>query len=54
MLTIRDKLLESFTEHQDALKPWTDVSLYGNYAEGLSRGQTVSAGYANTGQVLAP
>lgn len=35
-------------------KPWTDVSLYANYAEGLSRGQTVGSGYANTGQVLAP
>lgn len=35
-------------------KAWTDVSFYANYAEGLSRGQTVGAGYANTGAVLAP
>jgi iron complex outermembrane receptor protein len=35
-------------------KPWQDVSLYANYAEGLTRGQTVGAGYANTGSVLAP
>jgi iron complex outermembrane receptor protein len=36
------------------VKPWADVSLYANYAEGLSRGSIVGAGYANTGAVLAP
>jgi iron complex outermembrane receptor protein len=35
-------------------KPWHNVSLYANYAEGLTRGQIVGAGYANTGAVLAP
>ncbi|PZA13235.1 TonB-dependent siderophore receptor [Rhodopseudomonas palustris] len=36
------------------IKPWHNVSLYANYAEGLSRGTIVGAGYANTGAVLAP
>lgn len=35
-------------------KPWDHVSLYANYAEGLTRGSIVGAGYANTGAVLAP
>jgi iron complex outermembrane receptor protein len=36
------------------VKPWQNVSLYANYAEGLTRGTIVGAGYANTGAVLAP
>lgn len=36
------------------IKPLQNVSLYANYAEGLSRGQIVGAGYDNTGSVLAP
>ncbi|MFH1343331.1 MAG: TonB-dependent siderophore receptor [Pseudomonadota bacterium] len=35
-------------------KAWHNVSLYANYAEGLSQGSTVGAGYSNTGAVLAP
>lgn len=35
-------------------KPWQNVSFYANYAEGLTRGQIVGPGYANTGAVLAP
>lgn len=35
-------------------KPLANVSLYGNYTEGLTRGQIVGAGYANTGDVLSP
>lgn len=31
-----------------------DVSVYGNYSTGLSRGQIVGAQYANRGEVLAP
>lgn len=36
------------------VKPWKNVSVYANYAEGLSAGQIVGAGYANTGETLAP
>jgi iron complex outermembrane receptor protein len=36
------------------IKPWQNVSLYANYAEGLSAGTIVGAGYSNTGAVLAP
>lgn len=38
------------------VKPWHNVSLYANYAEGLSPGQTVpfGLGYSNQGTVLAP
>ncbi|MCG6203215.1 TonB-dependent receptor [Rhodopseudomonas sp. HC1] len=36
------------------VKPWHNVSLYANYAEGLTRGTIVGAGYDNTGAVLAP
>ncbi len=38
------------------VKPLSNVSVYGNYTEGLSRGSIVSttAGYANGGEVLAP
>ena len=35
-------------------KPWHNVSLYANYAEGLSQGVIVGPGYSNTGAVLAP
>lgn len=36
-------------------KPWGEqVSLYGNYVEGLSAGTTVKAPYANVGQSFAP
>ncbi|RKK04632.1 TonB-dependent siderophore receptor [Pseudoroseomonas wenyumeiae] len=36
------------------VKPWQNVSLYTNYAQGLTRGQIVGAGYRNVGEVLAP
>ncbi|MBI5130436.1 MAG: TonB-dependent receptor [Rhodopseudomonas palustris] len=36
------------------VKPWQNVSLYANYAEGLSQGSIVGPGFANTGAVLAP
>ena len=36
------------------VKPWHNVSLYANYAEGLSPGQVVGPGYSNTGTILAP
>jgi len=36
------------------VKPWHNVSLYANYAEGLTRGTIVGPGYSNTGAVLAP
>lgn len=36
------------------VKPWQNVSLYANYAQGLTRGTIVGAGYDNTGEVLAP
>ena len=36
------------------LRPWQNVSLYANYAEGLTPGTVVGAGYANVGEVLAP
>jgi iron complex outermembrane receptor protein len=36
------------------IKPWQNVSIYANYAEGLSQGTVVGAGYTNAGQVLAP
>lgn len=36
------------------VKPWSNVAVYANYAQGLSRGTTVGVGYANTGEVLAP
>ena len=37
-------------------KPWQNVSLYANYAEGLSQGIVVplTGGFANRGAVLAP
>jgi iron complex outermembrane receptor protein len=36
------------------IKPLQNVSLYANYAEGLTRGTVVGAGYDNVGAVLAP
>ncbi len=36
------------------IKPWQNVSLYANYAEGLSSGRIVGVGYNNVGAVLAP
>jgi iron complex outermembrane receptor protein len=35
-------------------KPWNNVSLYANYAEGLTRGVIVPAPFSNQGEVLAP
>jgi iron complex outermembrane receptor protein len=36
------------------VKPWQNVSLYANYAQGLTRGTIVGANYRNVGAVLAP
>jgi iron complex outermembrane receptor protein len=36
------------------VNPLKNVSLYANYAEGLSQGVIVGAGYSNVGAVLAP
>lgn len=36
------------------VKPWENVAVYANYAEGLTRGTIVGPGYANTGEALAP
>ena len=37
------------------VRPWdNNVSLFGNYTEGLEPGQIVGVGYANTGDALAP
>ncbi len=36
------------------VKPLEHVSVYANYAEGLTTGTIVGPGYANTGAVLAP
>lgn len=36
------------------VKPLENVSLYANYAEGLTAGQVVGVGYSNVGEVLAP
>jgi iron complex outermembrane receptor protein len=35
-------------------KPQANVALYGNYTDGLTRGQIVGATYANAGEVLTP
>lgn len=35
-------------------KPWKNVSLYANYAEGLSQGTVVPNTFANRGEILAP
>lgn len=36
------------------VKPMSNVSFYGNYTSGLSRGTIVAAGYTNSGTSLAP
>ncbi len=36
------------------VRPWENVSLYANYAEGLTRGTIVGPGYNNTGEILDP
>ena len=36
------------------VKPWDGLSFYGNYMEGLERGDTAPAGTANAGEVFAP
>jgi len=36
------------------VKPWQNVSLYGNYIEGLQQGPTAPAGTQNSGQTFAP
>jgi len=36
------------------VKPLQNVSLYANYAEGLTSGQVVGVGYSNVGDILAP
>ncbi|WP_244479777.1 TonB-dependent receptor [Methylobacterium sp. Leaf94] len=35
-------------------KPWKNVSLYANYAEGLTAGTIVGPGYSNAGAILSP
>ncbi|TAJ84772.1 TonB-dependent receptor [Reyranella sp.] len=35
-------------------KPWENVSLYGNWIQGLQPGQVVPAGFSNSGQIFAP
>jgi len=36
------------------LKPWANVSIYGNWIQGLQPGFTVGPSYANSGEVFAP
>lgn len=36
------------------VKPWQNVALYANYAEGLTSGTIVGPGYSNTGAILSP
>lgn len=36
------------------VKPWQNVSLYGNYIEGLQPGTTVDTTFANAGEVFPP
>jgi iron complex outermembrane receptor protein len=36
------------------LKPWSNVSLYGNYIEGLQQGPIAPLGAANAGEIFAP
>ncbi|CCB65964.1 TonB-dependent outer membrane receptor [Hyphomicrobium sp. MC1] len=36
------------------VKPWHNVSLYGNYIEGLTQGMTAPAGTENAGEVFPP
>lgn len=36
------------------VKPWSNVSFYGNFIQGLQQGVVVGAGFANAGEVLPP
>jgi iron complex outermembrane recepter protein len=36
------------------VKPWQNVSVYGNFIQGLQQGPTAPAGSVNSGQVFAP
>lgn len=36
------------------IKPWENISLYANYVEGLSQGETAPIGASNAGEMLAP
>jgi iron complex outermembrane receptor protein len=36
------------------VKPWQNVSIYGNYIQGLQQGTVVGSTYANAGQVFPP
>ncbi len=36
------------------MKPWEHVSFYGNYVEGLSRGDIAPVTATNAGEILAP
>ncbi|MFJ3050358.1 TonB-dependent siderophore receptor [Pseudomonas nitroreducens] len=36
------------------VKPWENISLYANYIEGLSPGETAPIGTANAGEMLSP
>jgi iron complex outermembrane receptor protein len=35
-------------------KPWHNVSIYGNYIQGLQQGTIVGAGFANAGEIFPP
>ncbi len=59
-----DTVTQSRTSEYDAdatsplagivFKPWKNVSLYANYAEGLTAGTIVGPGYSNAGAILSP
>jgi iron complex outermembrane receptor protein len=36
------------------VKPWENISVYANYAEGLTQGAIAGAAYTNQGEILAP
>jgi len=36
------------------VKPWSNVSIYGNWIQGLQQGSTVSTAFANAGEVFPP
>jgi iron complex outermembrane receptor protein len=36
------------------VKPWSNVSVYGNFIQGLQQGTIVAAGFANAGSILPP
>jgi iron complex outermembrane receptor protein len=36
------------------VKPWENVSIYGNFIQGLQQGAIVGAGFTNAGQAFAP